>query len=98
MKEQWEYNILRCINSLGGEACLEDIYDKIGKFIELTGEHRRETIYKEPAFHIQVRKHISNLFKKKGELKKVSPGCYSLREKGYERLMREKPIEDAEGI
>ncbi len=98
MKEQWEYNILRCINSLGGEACLSDIYDEIGKFVDLTEEHRRYNHrYKEPAYHIQIRKHVRNLYQK-DELEWVSKGCYSLIKKGQEKLMREKPIKDAEEI
>jgi len=98
MREQWEYNILRCIDSLSGEACLGDIYDEIGKFVDLTEEHRRyDHRWKEPAYHIQIRRHIKNL-RQKGELEWVSKGCYSLREEGQERLMREKPIEDAEEV
>ena len=96
MKEQWEYNILRCINSLGGEACLKGIYDKIHKFIELTEEHWKEE-YRRPAYQHQIRSHIANLCQL-GDLAKMSRGCYFLTKDGQERLMREKSIENAEEI
>ncbi len=91
MRERWEYSILQCINSLGGEACLKDIYDKISDFIELTEEHRKKE-YGRPAYQHQIRRHITNLCRS-GGLNKISKGCYSLTEEGQERLVREKPIE-----
>ena len=91
MREMWEYSILQCINSLGGGADLQQMYNKIPDFIELTKEHWKEK-YGRPAYQHQIRSHIANLCQS-GDLVRISRGCYSLTEKGRERLIREKPIE-----
>ena len=90
MREMWEYSILQCFNSLGGRAYLRQIYDKIGNFVELTEEHLKIE-YRRPAYHHQIRRHITNLCRS-GDLVKISRGYYSLTKKGRERLIRERPI------
>lgn len=91
MKEMWEYFILRCIDSLGGKAYLEQIYKKIPEFIELSEDHCKEQ-YRRPAYKNQIRSHIANLYQS-GNLDKISRGEYSLTGKGKEKLLREKSRE-----
>ena len=82
----WEIAILKSINSLGGEAQLQKIYEKLPDFIKLTEEDLRETKWGgRPAYQHQVRSHITNLCQV-DELVKVSRGCYSLTEKGLRRI------------
>lgn len=87
----WEYFILRCIDLLGGKAYLEQIYKKVPDLIELNKDHWKEQ-YGRPAYHHQVRSHVSNLCQS-GDLVKISRGHYSLTGKGKEKLSREKSRE-----
>ena len=79
----WEIAILKCIKSLGGEAELQRIYERIANFVELQEEHLRET-YGRPAYHHQVRSHIKNLCES-GELIQKDRGVYALTERGLQR-------------
>ena len=88
MRERWELSILQCINSLGGRSCLKGIYDKISDFVELTEDHRKEE-YGRPAYHNQIRSHITNLCQS-GEITKISRGCYSLTEKGQKKVSKDE--------
>ena len=83
----WEIAILKSIKSIGGEAKNQQIYKELlsfKKFLNLTKRHLRIT-YGRPAYKHDVRSNIANL-KQAGELKWISRGCYSLTEKGIERI------------
>ena len=82
----WETAILKTINSLGGEAGLQQIYERLTIFIKLTEKDLRKTEWGgRPAYQHQVRSHITNLCQA-GELGRVSRGRYSLTEKGQGRI------------
>ena len=86
----WEFAILKCISSMYRKACLPDIYDKIesGRYVNLTDAHLEITKWNQPAYQIQVRSIISNLCKA-GYLIHIGEegsGCYSLTQKGRDRL------------
>jgi hypothetical protein len=82
----WEVAILTCINSLHGEADLQEIYKHIGNFIILEKRHLEETRYGgRPAYQHQVRSHITNLCQA-GDLIRISIGRYSLTKKGQKRI------------
>lgn len=82
----WEIAILKCINSLGSGAELQEIYRELDKFIELTSEHLKPTEWgRRPAYQHQVRSHISNL-RQAGYLIKIATGRYSLTAKGRNRI------------
>jgi len=82
----WEIAILKSINLLGGEAGLQQIYNKLADFIQLTEEHLRKTKWGgRPAYQHQVRSHITNLCQA-GELARISRGRYSLTKKGLRRI------------
>ena len=84
----WEIAILRCIKELGGVANLNQIYGKIGNFIDLKKSHIRETVYGgRPAFQHQVRSHITNLCQE-SELRWEARGRYSITDKGLKRIGR----------
>ena len=74
----WGMAILRCINSLGGAAHLQQIYERLPNFIDLTEMHLRATKWGgRPAYQHQVRSHITNLCQD-GELIRISRGFYAL--------------------
>jgi len=82
----WEIAILKSMNSLGGEAGLQQIYEILPSFIQLTEEDLRETKWGgRPSYQHQVRSHITNLCQA-SELSRVSRGSYSLTEKGRKRI------------
>lgn len=85
----WEIAILKSINSLGGEASLQEIYKEIPNFKELTEKHLRPLVSANDriAYEQSVRSFISNL-KEAGELKSIQRqrGRYSLTEKGLKRI------------
>ena len=83
-------SVLRSIESLGGKAELKQIYERFLSSKTLTEESKRITIWGEPAYEHRIRAHISILWRKKGELICISEGCYSLTEKGTERIETEK--------
>ena len=96
----WEFAILKCIkciSSMYREACLPNIYDKIesGRYVNLTVAHLEITEWNQPAYQIQVRSVISNLCKA-GYLNHIGEaysGCYSLTQKGKDRLSGKEAIE-----
>ena len=81
----WELSILQCINSIGKKVCVEEIYDKINKFLKLKPEHLKKQYDGRPAYQHQIRSHIANLWQS-GDLIKKSRDHYSLTDKGRERL------------
>lgn len=82
----WEVSILKSIASLGGEATLSQIYDRIQSFIEMTENDLKETQWGgRPAYQHQVRSHISNLCQE-GSLRRLSRGRYVLTTKGKSRI------------
>lgn len=88
MANVWEMAILKSIESLGGEAMLQQIYRKLSDYIEMGGNHLRETQWGgRPAYQHQVRSHISNLVQA-GELVRVARAEYGLTKKGIVRLKR----------
>ena len=87
----WEIAILKSIKSLGGEAELQEIYERLPDFKQLTEKAKRiEPKWgKRPLYHHWVRKYISNLCQK-DELEWISRGRYYLSEKGIKRIDIEK--------
>lgn len=83
----WEIAILKVIQSFNGEAELQQIYNKVPDFIQLTEEHlRRNPMYgNKPNYTHQVRSHISDLCQA-GELIRISRGLYILTESGFRRI------------
>ena len=83
----WEIAILKVIKSFNGEAELQQIYNKIPDFIQLTEEHLRiNPMYgNRPNYTHQVRSHISNLCQA-GELIRRLRGFYILTESGLRRI------------
>ncbi len=76
----WEGVIYHCIESLGGEACLQEIYEELPNFIDLTQSHLRPTKWGgRPAYHHIVRSFISNMCQC-GLLHKTSRGYYKITE------------------
>jgi len=72
--------IYQSIESLGGEACLQEIYEEIPNRIDLTEKHLRITKWGErPAYHHAVRSYISNMCQS-GLLNRISRGCYKITE------------------
>jgi hypothetical protein len=58
------------------------------RFIELTPEHLRETEWGgRPAYHHQVRSHVSNLCQP-ADLRRVSRGQYEITSRGRDRISR----------
>jgi len=74
MKYDWERAIYRSVMSLDGEADLQDIYNKLPDFIELTGLHLKIT-WDRPAYHHIVRSYITPMCRK-GLLRRVARGRY----------------------
>lgn len=86
----WEIAILKSIKSLGGEADLQEIYERLRlpDFKQLMTEKALRIIPKygeRPLYHHWVRSHIKDLCQK-DELEWISRGRYSLREKGIKRI------------
>ena len=82
----WEIAILKSINSLGGEAKLQDVYKRLSKFIQLTEEHKKETRWGgRPMYEHEVRSCVANLYQT-GELDRILRGRYRLTDKGKKRI------------
>ena len=76
----WEGIIYRSIESLGGEADLQEIYNKLPDFIDLTEGHLRMTKWAgRPAYHHIVRSYISNMCQS-GLLHRTLRGRYKITE------------------
>ena len=76
--KDWEMHIYQSIESLGGQACLREIYEKLNKRLDLSENHLRLTKWGErPACHHEVRSYISNMCQS-GLLQRVSRGCYKI--------------------
>ena len=76
--QYWEGVIYHIIESLGGEARLQEIYKKLPDFIDLTEGHLRITKWGgRPAYHHIVRSYISNMCQDK-LLQSVSRGRYKI--------------------
>ena len=74
----WEGVIYRAIESLGGEADLQEIYRKLPDLIDLTEEHLRTTKWgRRPAYEHIVRSYIPNMCQSK-LLRWVSRGRYRI--------------------
>ena len=74
----WEMAVLRCINSLGRAAYLQEIYNKLHDFINFTERHLRVTKWRErPAYQHIVRSYISNMCQSR-LLRRTSRGCYKI--------------------
>lgn len=89
----WEIAILKSIESLGGKAELQQIYEKFPEpngFRPLTEENKRITIWNEPEYQHQIRVRVWVLWHKKGELTQIVRGDYFLTKKGIERIETEK--------
>jgi len=82
-------SVLRSIESLGGKAENQQIYEWFLGSGTLTEESKRITKWNEPAYEHRIRAHIS-IWRKKGELIWKSKGCYSLTKKGTKRLEAER--------
>jgi restriction endonuclease Mrr len=93
----WEFAILSCVNDLGTEVMLQQIYRRIGNYITLTENHLRPTVYGgRPAYQHEVRGYISNLYEK-GRLQRLDRGVYSITEKGrkfIEKSTQERYLND----
>jgi hypothetical protein len=78
----WNFAILSCINGLGKEVTLQQIYRRIGNYITLTEDHLKATVHGgRPAYQHEVRSYISNLCEE-GYLQRLDKGVYSITEKG----------------
>ena len=76
--EDWEMTIYQSIESLGGEACLQEIYEEILNHKDLTESALRITKWRErPAYHHIVRSYISNMCQS-GKLHRTSRACYKI--------------------
>jgi len=82
----WEIAILKSIKSLGGEAELKQMYERLPGFKPLTKENKRITKWKEPEYQHQIRARVWVLWHKKDELTRIVRGHYSLTKKGTERI------------
>ena len=82
----WEAAILRTYDLLGGCATNQQIYENVGRFINLTTDHLKPTEYGgRPAYVHQVRSHITNLVQT-GQLRQVARGRYCLSAQGKRRV------------
>jgi hypothetical protein len=82
----WELAILRTIAEAGGELDLQGIYRGVGGFIRLSGEHLQLTAWSgRPAYHHQVRSHISNLCQVT-QLRSVARARYVITSAGRSRI------------
>lgn len=77
----WEMAVLRCINSLGRAAYLQEIYNKLHDFINFTERHLRVTKWGDKTcvsiYSQIVRSYISNMCQS-GLLRRTSRGCYKI--------------------
>ncbi len=75
----WERLVVSAIESLGGEAHLQDIYSWLVECAQLTDKHLRSTQHGgRPAYQHQVRSHLSNLCQR-GTVMRVRTAVYALR-------------------
>ncbi|MFH1596237.1 MAG: winged helix-turn-helix domain-containing protein [Pseudomonadota bacterium] len=90
----WDTAILMCVRDIGKEAMLQQIYRKIGNYIQLSNKHLEGTQYGgRPAFQHEVRSFISNLCDS-GYLVRLDRGVYSITEKGLKRINIDLNLED----
>lgn len=76
--QNWEGVIYHTIESLGGEADLQEIYDKLPDFMDLTEGHLRVTKWGgRPAYHHIVRSYVSNMCRS-SLLRSTSRGHYKI--------------------
>ncbi len=76
--QNWEAVIYHTIESLGGEADLQEIYDKLPNFIDLTEGHLKATQWSgRPGYHHIVRSYISNMCRA-SLLHRTSRGHYKI--------------------
>jgi len=76
--KDWEMIIYQSIESLGGEADLQDIYEEIRNHRDVEEKVLRTTKWGErPAYHHIVRSYISNMCQS-GLLQRVSRGRYRI--------------------
>ena len=87
----WEIAILKSIKSLGGEAELQEIYERLPDFKQLTEKALKiiPKYRKRPLYHHWIRSHIKDLCQK-DELERISRGRYYLSEKRIKRIDIEK--------
>lgn len=86
MKRTWEEAILRCYAEFPkGCASDQDIYRTVGRFKELKPSHMRLQAGQRPAYHNQVRSHISNL-SQRGDLRIVDNDFHGLTASGWKRI------------
>jgi len=76
--QTWRVAILETIESLGGQASLQQIYEQIPNFKRLTEKDLTEWGH-QPMYHHYIRSIIAKLCKS-GKLLPISRGFYSLRE------------------
>lgn len=75
--QSWRLAILKTIESLGGQASLQEIYAQIPNFKPLTEKDLTEWGH-QPMYHHYIRSIIAMLCKRRGLLP-ISRGVYSLR-------------------
>ena len=75
--QTWRVAILETIESLGGQASLQEIYAQIPNFKPLTEKDLTEWGH-QPMYHHYIRSIIVRL-RKRRELLRISRGFYSLR-------------------
>ena len=75
--QSWRLAILQTIESLGSQASLQEIYAQIPNFKPLTEKDLTEWGH-QPMYHHYIRSIIGRL-RKRGELRRISRGFYSLR-------------------
>ena len=74
----WEDAILTAIQSLGGRADLQQIYERLPRFVDLSADHLRETKWGgRPAYQHTVRYLVSSMTRS-GKLVRVARGTYGL--------------------
>jgi hypothetical protein len=82
----WEIAILMGVKDIGKEAMLQQIYRKIGNYIELSPKHIEGIQYGgRPVFQHEIRSFISNLCES-GCLIRLDRGLYSITEKCEKRI------------
>ena len=75
--QSWRLAILKTIESLGGQASLQEIYAQIPTFKPLTEKDLTEWGH-QPMYHHYIRSIIARL-RKRRELFPISRGVYSLK-------------------
>jgi len=86
MSDTWKIAILKAIESLHGEADLQQVYERISQFITLTDKHEA-IAFERPMYQHTIRTTTSEL-RRLGELTRVERGRYRLTEKGRRRIAR----------